>query len=111
MSRAYSASLSRALRQLEGKGLVLRQNDVSGFPGSDGAGRSHRVSSSDPHNRTTHVVLLPAGLEAAERLTNEIVPHVNRAALELSPEITAETSGDTWGSRNVVEKQPPNQTG
>jgi hypothetical protein len=91
-SRAVAASLSRALARLEGRGLLLRQNSVSGFPGCDGTGRSHRVSASDPHNRTTHVVLLSAGFDLVERLTKEQVPNVNRPAGDGSSELAAETA-------------------
>ena len=73
---AVSASLSRAMRRLEARGLVLRQNYTSGMGGAYG-GRL-RQSQADPHNRTTHVQILPAGLEAAKWLLNVVAPFVNR---------------------------------
>ena len=51
------ASVSRALRRLETRGLLLRQHHTTG--------RETPVAS---HRRTTHVRLLPAGLVLAQRL-------------------------------------------
>ena len=54
------ASVSRALRRLELRGLLKRRNDVSGGVDSKGAAIA---------NRTTHVMLTAAGVELAQRLT------------------------------------------
>ena len=70
------ASLSRSLRRLELRGLVLRQDDWSGNPETGKA----RQTAAEPHQRTTHVQLLPAGIEMAERLTNRGAEFVNRPA-------------------------------
>lgn len=65
---AYRASLSRALKRLEERGLVVRQNCIHGFPGHP-EGRAGRVSKVDPApKRTTNVVLTAEGRAIAERL-------------------------------------------
>jgi hypothetical protein len=51
------ASVSRSLRRLETRGLILRQHHA--------AGRERLTAT---HRRTTHVRLLPAGLALAQRL-------------------------------------------
>ena len=56
------ASVSRAIREMENRGLLLRQNVLC-------EGRA-RLTREDPHDRTTHVKLLPAGDQAAKLLTN-----------------------------------------
>jgi len=68
-TRSDQTSLSRALRRLEERGLVLRQNQVRGS--GEGTGRC-RLSKAEEHNRTTHVRLLPDGIEVAERLSTEV---------------------------------------
>ena len=79
-SRSRQASVSRALARLEQRGLVLRQNWVNGSPGTGGI----RTAATDPHLRTTNVLLLPAGIALAARLTkqtaNEMLTSQGRAA-------------------------------
>jgi len=66
-TRAQQASISRALRRLEQRGLILRQNQASRSPGNGGL----RHTAEDPHDRRTHILLLPVGREIAERLTKK----------------------------------------
>ena len=80
-TRSFAASSSRTLRRLEDRGLVLRQNGASGSPDTQMA----RTSRAEAHNRTTGVVLLPAGLELAERLTKRGRPNVNRTTRARRP--------------------------
>ena len=54
------ASVSRALKRLEGRGLVLRTNDWGG------------------DRRTNHVRLTEQGRQEAERLTKAVCEDVNR---------------------------------
>jgi len=72
------ATLSRALCRLERRGLLLRLNFTSGM------GERHdfamRQSKDDPHNRSTHIKLLPAGVEIGKRLSNHTTANVNRLA-------------------------------
>lgn len=68
-TRATQAARSRALARLEARGLILRQNEVSGSPTRAMARRS---AAEAPPLRTTHVLLLPAGIEVAERLTQKV---------------------------------------
>jgi len=51
------ASVSRSLRRLETRGLILRQHYATG-----------RATPVANHRRTTHVRLLPAGLAIAQQL-------------------------------------------
>lgn len=62
------AARSRSLRRLECRGLILRVNLRSGMGPARNFGQ--RKSATDPHTRTTHIRLLPAGIETANRLTN-----------------------------------------
>lgn len=64
-SRSRHASMSRALSRLESRGLLLRQNEVSGAPKTRGI----RANASEPHVRTTSVLLLLPGIEIAKQLT------------------------------------------
>lgn len=57
---ANRASVSRTLRRLEQRGLILRHNDITG---------GKRSSPKDPVVRTTHVEFTAAGLEYMQRLT------------------------------------------
>ena len=66
-TRSEQASVSRTLARLEPRGLILRQNYVSGRPDTENG--AIRTSAVDPHNRTTSVVLLRAGITLAKRLT------------------------------------------
>jgi hypothetical protein len=80
-SPSATAARSRALRQLERRGLVLRQNQVSGCPGFDeDAPRrgSKRRSAADPHDRTTDVELTELGRAVARRLIERAAADVNR---------------------------------
>ncbi len=61
------AAYSRSLKRLEERGLVLRQNQVSGNPYTQMA----RASKDEPHNRTTHVQLTQLGEELAATLFSE----------------------------------------
>ena len=61
-TRSEAAARSRALKRLEERGLVLRQNYVSGRV---------RRTRLEPHSRTTHVQLTPAGVKLVERLDDE----------------------------------------
>jgi len=86
-TRSGQASLSRALRRLETRGLVLRQNQVVGSPDSvavdpDGVSRPgyKRTSRDQRHGRTTHVELTAAGIEVAKGLTTGPSEYVNRPA-------------------------------
>jgi DNA-binding MarR family transcriptional regulator len=58
-SRSDSASISRAVRRLEDRGLIERLNHVSGAPGEGYATQM----------RTTHIRLTESGRAVAERLT------------------------------------------
>ena len=71
-SRSNQASLSRALKRLEARGFLLRQNWISGTPGRDRPMDGPRTSATDPHARTTSVQLLPEGVAVAERLTKTL---------------------------------------
>jgi hypothetical protein len=53
------ASVSRSLRRLEIRGLLVRQHHATG-----------RETPAATHWRTTHVRLLPAGLALGQRLTH-----------------------------------------
>lgn len=70
------AAISRALRRLEERDLLLRRNVSSGM------GEKHnyrmRLYKLDEHNRTTHITLLPGGVEIGKRLTNGLCRDVNR---------------------------------
>jgi hypothetical protein len=62
----FRASISRALRRLESRGLLRRLQYARGklrASGPDG------VSPQAAHHRTTHIYLLPAGVTLARRLT------------------------------------------
>jgi len=72
------AALSRSLRRLEQRGLLLRLNFVSGM--GERYGLAMRRSKNDPHNRTTHIRLLPEGVKVGRRLSNEADSDVNRMA-------------------------------
>ena len=67
-TRSEQASVSRTLLRLESRDLILRQNAVSGNPDTG----CLRKSATDPHNRTTTVLLLSAGVELAHRLTKQL---------------------------------------
>lgn len=86
-SRTEAASLSRSLRRLEERGLILRQNIYSGnnatpHTAPDGRfvlGRVRGVGDQRlAKSRTTSVTILPAGIELAERLTRQATEDVNR---------------------------------
>jgi hypothetical protein len=62
---SLAASASRALRRLENRGLVLRQNGWGGCPDTG----ETRKDKTDAHDRTTQVLLTEEGREFAERLT------------------------------------------
>jgi len=59
------ASVSAALRRLEARGLLLRQNELSGSPLT---GRA-RIHAAAPHNRTVTVALTEEGRRVAKPLT------------------------------------------
>lgn len=59
ITRSRSAAISRALRRLEQRGLVVRMNGTSDAPGAP--------SSTAVQMRTTHVRLTDAGRELAEQ--------------------------------------------
>lgn len=79
------AAMSRALRRLEERDLLFRRNFSSGM------GEKHnyrmRLYKLDEHNRTTHITLLPGGVEIGKRLTNGLRRDVNR--LDESGEVVA----------------------
>ena len=79
-TNSQRATLSRALRRLEHRGLLLRLNFVSGMGEQRGFGM--RRSKDDPHNRTTHIRMLPPGVEVGKRLSNEAISGVNRLAAD-----------------------------
>ena len=60
------AALSRAMLRLEQRGLILRQNWTSGAPGVGGP----RKAATDPHRKTTHVLLTDAGRALADNLAH-----------------------------------------
>jgi DNA-binding MarR family transcriptional regulator len=70
------ATLSRALRRLERRGLLLRLNFVTGM--GERYDLAMRRSKDDPHNRTTHIKLLPPGVEVGKQLTNQTAANANR---------------------------------
>ena len=65
-TRSVQASVSRSLRRLEQRGLILRQNMTSGS--GEGTGEC-RHSKAERHNRMTHLRLLPEGIVTAKRLS------------------------------------------
>lgn len=65
LTNSERAVASRALRRLEQRGLVLRNNGVSGSPGTGKA----RTAASDPHNRTTNVRITDAGRALVQSLS------------------------------------------
>lgn len=86
-SRSGAASMSRTLHRLEERGLILRQNDVSGnnavkHPTPDGTMSNGKVrqpgDGRQKGSRTLSVTMLPAGIELAERLTSQASGDVNR---------------------------------
>jgi hypothetical protein len=86
-TRSEQASISRSLRRLEARGLILRQNSRSGnnataYPAPNGAmsfGRARQAGDGRrARSRTTDVLLLHEGVEVAERLTNIATENVNR---------------------------------
>jgi len=78
-TRSEQASMSRSLRRLEERGLVLRQNErtgnIDGRPRLDPLGVlstsewCRRDKDDGRVARTDHVQILPAGIALAERLT------------------------------------------
>jgi len=64
ISRTDSSSLSRSLRRLEDRGLIVRRNQTSGPP-DEGFTVQHR---------TTHVAFTPAGRALAEELDAQPLP-------------------------------------
>ena len=79
-SRSEAASLSRTLRRLEERGLILRQNASQGNNTTPGfEGRVRMVGDGrQKGSRTLSVTMLPAGIEMAKRLTTESTGDVNR---------------------------------
>lgn len=74
-SPAAHSAISRSIRRLEERGLVLRQNRASGSPGRG----NPRITKDDSIPlRSTHILLLPLGQEAAKRLTNSVTGNDNR---------------------------------
>ena len=65
-TRSEQASLSRTLARLESRGLILRQNWASGSPDTDGL----RTSKTEAHIRMSNVLILTAGVDLGQRLTN-----------------------------------------
>lgn len=66
---------SRALRRLEERRLVIRNNDIKGVPGEGGC----RMSLDQPApKRTNYVKLTPEGRETAKRLTKNNFLNVSR---------------------------------
>lgn len=61
-TRAEQASISRAVRRLEARGLVLRQNEANG---------PLRRTATDPHTRTTNILVTPAGVKLAYETVNK----------------------------------------
>jgi len=59
------ASVSAALRRLEARGLLLRQNESGGSPRTGPA----RIHAAEPHSRTTSVLLTEEGRRVAKQLT------------------------------------------
>jgi hypothetical protein len=70
VARAKSAAFSRALARLERRGLVVRNNVATGIPTGPLKGRQRVKAEEPPPRRTDHVILTPAGEDAAKRLTN-----------------------------------------
>ena len=68
------ASISRSLRELEARGLLLRQNQHSGSPGQGYA----RTRADEPApRRCTHVLLTEQGREAAKLLISHVTQDIN----------------------------------
>ena len=68
------ASVSRSLRELEARGLLLRQNQHSGSPGQGYA----RTRADEPApRRCTHVLLTEQGREAAKLLISHVTQDIN----------------------------------
>jgi hypothetical protein len=65
-SRSQAASISRSLRRLEQRGLVLRQNEIRGNPETG----TMRESKEDPHARTINVQLTPEGRALAAEIAS-----------------------------------------
>jgi hypothetical protein len=71
------AAMSRALRRLEERDLLLRRNFSSGM--GEKYNYRMRLYQLDEHNRTTHITLLPDGVEIGKLLTNGLRRDVNRS--------------------------------
>jgi hypothetical protein len=65
-TRVRQVSISRTLRRLEGRGLILRLRHAAASAMEGGSGQE---TSQSARCRTTGVLLLPAGLAVAQRLT------------------------------------------
>lgn len=66
MTDYKNASVSRALRRLEERGMILRDNDIHGTPDSN---RPRTSVSQRPPTRTTGVHMTNLGVETTKRLT------------------------------------------
>ncbi len=75
VSRADSASFSRALARLEKRRLVICNNVRSGLPQT---GRLRCSLDEPPPLRTDHLILTPEGEESATRVNNKLGIVVNR---------------------------------
>lgn len=71
-SRSRQSSVSRSLRRLEERGLLVRTNHWSGIPGS---GRIRTRLDEPAPVRTDHVILTEEGTDVAEQLFEG---HLNR---------------------------------
>jgi hypothetical protein len=67
-SSAESASFSRSLRRLEGRGLIIRTNQSTGIraDASLGGGRVRTCLDEPYDNRTDHIILTDLGRQVAE---------------------------------------------
>jgi hypothetical protein len=96
-SRSEQASISRALKRLEQRELVLRQNEVSGCPTTG----SCREWNTEPHARSTCVRLLPEGIRVAKRLTRE---SVDRMLTVLQTASLSESDGNRGPAAGKLEQ-------
>jgi hypothetical protein len=65
LSRSQQATVSRVLRRLEQRGLIVRSNLTNPIPGEL---KRVRSAADQPHWRTTYLLLTPAGRNVAEEL-------------------------------------------
>lgn len=87
-TRSDSAAVSRSLRRLEARGLVIRDNAISGSPSADG---SRKSLDELPPKRACNVKLTELGRVVAKTVNKKYIPNVNH--LDASDADDAATAG------------------